>query len=227
MPINMICRFPYQKSTASDRWRGGEILVGNGDRVSVGNVLIRLDATQTQANLAVVTKRVDEMTARLERLEAERDDKPEIEFPTSLPVRQEASDVEAALHSERQLFQLRRESREGRKAQIRERIAQYKNEINGLKARELAYDRGLTVLEREIGSLRALWKKGVVNTQRLNSLEAQAATVGGERGEKIAFHAQVAGRLSETRLQILSIDQDLKTEVGQELRDTSAAWRVC
>ena len=200
----------------------GEILVRDGDRVSAGDVLVRLDATQTQANLAIVTKRIDEMTARLARLEAERDDRPEIDFPTSLLGRQDDPDVKAALHSERRLFQFRRESRSGRKAQLRERIAQYEYEIKGLKAQELAYDRGLAVLESEIASLRALFEKGIVNTQRLNSLEAQAATFGGERGEKIALQAQVAGRISETKLQMLSIDQDLKTEVGQELREIQA-----
>ncbi|MCG8560131.1 MAG: biotin/lipoyl-binding protein, partial [Hyphomicrobiales bacterium] len=59
----------------------GEILVRDGDRVAAGDVLMRLDATQTRAQLAIVTKRLDEMTANLARLEAERDDKPEIAFP--------------------------------------------------------------------------------------------------------------------------------------------------
>jgi len=48
------------------------------------------------------------------------------------------------------------------------------------------------------------------------------AAFGGERGEKIAFQAQAAGRISETTLQILQIDQDLKTEVGRELREVQA-----
>lgn len=61
--------------------------------------------------------------------------------------------------------------------------------------------------------------KGIVSVQRLNSLKTQAATYDGERGEKIAFQAQAAGKITETRLQILQIDQDLKTEVGRELRE--------
>ncbi len=200
----------------------GEILVRDGDRVAAGDVLMRLDATQTRAQLAIVTKRLDELAARLARLEAERDDQPEIAFPAWLLARAGDADVDAALHSERRLFEFRRESRDGHKAQLRERIAQYEHEIEGLKAQEIAYERGLAVLEREIASLRPLFEKGIVNTQRLNSLEAQAATFGGERGEKIAFQAQAAGRISETKLQILSIDQDQKTEVGQELREIQA-----
>lgn len=197
----------------------GEILIEEGQKVEAGDVLLRLDATQTRANLAIVTKRLDEMAARLARLEAERDDRDKIAFPDILLARQDDPDVAAAIHSERRLFEFRKEARAGKKAQLHERIAQYEHEIEGLKAQELAYDRGLTVLEKEIAALRPLFEQGIVNNQRLNALETQAATFGGERGEKIAFQAQAAGRISETRLQILSIDQDLKTEVSRDLRE--------
>ncbi len=200
----------------------GEILVKDGDRVLAGDVLMRLDATQTRANLAIITKRLDEMTARLARLAAERDDKAEIEFPAWLLARQGNPDVDEALHSERRLFEFRRDARAGKKAQLLERIAQYDHEIEGLKAQELAYERGLVILEKEISALRPLFKQGMVNTQRLNSLETQATTFSGERGEKIAYQAQAAGRIAETKLQILAIDQDLKTEVGRELREIQA-----
>ncbi|KKX27243.1 HlyD family type I secretion periplasmic adaptor subunit [Rhizobium sp. LC145] len=197
----------------------GEILVREGQRVAAGEVLMRLDATQTRANLAIVTKRLDELNARLARLEAERDDLATISFPASLLQRRGNSDVDLVLQSEERLFEFRRKSREGNKSQLLERITQFEHEIAGLKAQELAYDRGLKVLEAEIASLRALHEKGIVSVQRLNGLETQAATFGGERGEKIAFQAQAAGRISETKLQIAQIDQDLKTEVGRELRE--------
>src|SRR5258706_12801414 len=49
----------------------GELLIREGDRVRAGAVLMRLDETLTRANLAVVTKSLDELTARKGRLEAE------------------------------------------------------------------------------------------------------------------------------------------------------------
>ena len=51
----------------------GEIHVRDGDRVKAGDVLIRLDETQTRANLAIIEKSLDELAARQARLEAERD----------------------------------------------------------------------------------------------------------------------------------------------------------
>ena len=62
----------------------GEILVREGQRVTAGDVVMRLDATQTRSNLAIVTKRLDEFAVRRARLEAERDEAPEISFPAAL-----------------------------------------------------------------------------------------------------------------------------------------------
>lgn len=200
----------------------GEILVREGDEVKAGDIVMRLDATQTRANLAIVTKRLDELAARLARLEAERDDLAEIAFPDWLLVRKDVADVSSAIHSETRLFEFRRESRRGKKAQLAERITQYEHEIEGLKAQEIAYEKGIEVLDKEIAALSGLREQGIVSDQRLNGLKTQVATFGGERGEKIAYQAQTAGRITETRLQILQIDQDLKTEVGRELREVQA-----
>ncbi|WP_105425610.1 HlyD family type I secretion periplasmic adaptor subunit [Neorhizobium tomejilense] len=202
----------------------GDIRVHEGDEVKAGDIVMRLDATQTRANLAIVTKRLDELAARLARLEAERDDLAAIVFPDWLRARLDNADVGSAIHSEIRLFDFRTQSRQGKKAQLAERITQYEHEIEGLKAQEDAYQQGIEVLATEIGSLTALRQKGIVSDQRLNSLKTQLATYGGERGEKIAYQAQAAGRITETRLQILQVDQDLKTEVGRELREVQAQF---
>ena len=200
----------------------GEILVSEGGRVKAGDVVMRLDATQTRANLAIVTKRLDELSARMARLEAERDDLPELVFPPDLVARKDNPDVASAMRSETKLFEYRKSYREGRKAQLSERITQFEHEIEGLKAQEVAYDSGLAVLQAEIASQKSLREQGIVSVQRLNSLQTQAATFGGERGEKIAYQAQTAGRITETKLQILQIDQELRSEVGRELREIQA-----
>src|SRR5438552_16831057 len=51
----------------------GELKVHDGDRVSVGDVVVRLDDTVTRANLAIVKKGLDELVGRKARLESARD----------------------------------------------------------------------------------------------------------------------------------------------------------
>ena len=62
----------------------GELRVRDGDRVNAGDILVRLDETQTLANATIVTKSLDELLARQARLEAERDSAEQIVFPKAL-----------------------------------------------------------------------------------------------------------------------------------------------
>ena len=50
----------------------GDILVKEGDRVSAGDVIVRLDETMTRANLQIITQQYDRTVARQARLQAER-----------------------------------------------------------------------------------------------------------------------------------------------------------
>lgn len=111
----------------------GELRVGDDQRVNEGDVLLRLDETQTRANLAVFTKGLDELNARQARLEAEKDGVETIQFPEDLLAR-EATDPEVAhvLAGERKLFSLILESSNGQKAQLRERLAQLKEQVSGI-----------------------------------------------------------------------------------------------
>src|SRR5436309_1881439 len=97
----------------------GELRVREGDHVNAGDILIRLDETQTLANATIVTQSVDELLARQARLGAERDNADEIVFPKALieRSRDEKSEAAHAIAAERTLFTLRREARAGQKAQ--------------------------------------------------------------------------------------------------------------
>jgi multidrug efflux pump subunit AcrA (membrane-fusion protein) len=62
----------------------GELRVRDGDRVKGGEIVVRLDETVTRSNLAIITKGLDELSARKARLSAERDGADLIAFPKQL-----------------------------------------------------------------------------------------------------------------------------------------------
>ena len=64
-----------------------EIAVRNGVRVGAGDLLLRLDATQAQASLQMVSKQLDEVRTRIARLTAERDGLPRPAVPAELSAR--------------------------------------------------------------------------------------------------------------------------------------------
>jgi HlyD family secretion protein len=197
----------------------GELRVRDGDRVRVGDIVVRLDETVTRANLAIVTKGLDELTARKARLESERDGSNTIIFPAQLLAGAGDPDRAAAMDSERKLFNLRRTARNGQKAQLRERIAQFQEEITGLIAQQDSKAKEIALIERELAGVRELWKQNLVQLTRLTALEREAARLDGERGQLIAAAAQAKGKIAETTLQILQIDQDIASDVAKELRE--------
>jgi HlyD family secretion protein len=200
----------------------GAILVRDGEAVTSGDVVVRLDGTVLRANLAIVTKRLVELMARRARLEAERDGLDAIVLPDELKDRIKEPAVARVLGSEKRLFQLRRTARTGQKSQLAERVSQLKEEIAGIAAQESAKAREIVLVQKELEGARTLWKKNLMPISKLTALEREATRIEGERAQLISTIARARGRISEVGLQIIQIDKDLASEVAKELGDINA-----
>jgi HlyD family secretion protein len=197
----------------------GELRVRDGDRVKVGDIVARLDQTVTRSNLAIITKGLDELFARKARLASERDAADVIVFPDLLTGRPNDPDVTQIMEGERRLFELRRTSRLGQKAQLREQAGQLNEEIVGMTAQQRAKKREIELITRELDGVRDLYKKNLVQLTRLTQLEREATRVEGELAQLIAAVAQAKGKIAENELKIIQIDQDLSSEVAKEMRE--------
>jgi HlyD family secretion protein len=197
----------------------GKLMVRDGSRVRAGDVVVRLDETIMRANLAIVVKGLAEMNARQARLASERDRADEIAFPAVLLARQSDPDVARAIDSERKLFDLRRNARAGQKAQLRERINQLEEEVRAHVALQQAKGEEIELIQRELDGVRALWHKNLIQLTRLTALEREAVRLKGERAQALSAATQARGKIIETELQIIQIDQDLSSEVAKEMRE--------
>ena len=198
------------------------IFAKNGDHVDAGQVLMRLDDTQTRANLAIIRKRLNELSARTARLVAERDGKDEIAFPADLLSAADNKDVGAILDGERRLFRDRQVSREGQKSQLRERIQQSKQEIEGLVAQEQGKRNEIALIGKELGSLEGLLNQGIISATKVYSLQRESASLNGDLGNLVSSIAQTRGKIAETELQILQIDADQSSQVSDQLRQAES-----
>lgn len=198
----------------------GEILVKEGSPVEEGQVVMRLDDTMTRSTLGVVRSQLDEFTAREARLLAEREGADAIDFPDTLTVRKGEKAVATAITGEEKLFEARNKARAGQRSQLRERIAQSNDEIRGLSAQQDAKEREVKFITEELVGVTGLWEKNLVSISRIMILQRDKARLEGERGQHIAEIARARGKISETELQILQLDQDFRTEVLKDLRET-------
>jgi membrane fusion protein, type I secretion system len=175
----------------------GELRVRDGDRVKAGDIVARLDQTVTGANLAIVTKGLDELTARKARLASERDGADAVIFPQELTDRSTEAGIAQILQGERKLFELRRSARSGLKLQLREQSAQLSEEIAGLTGQQQAKAREITLITRELEGVRDLFKKALVPITRLTQLEREATRLEGEQAHLAAAIAQAKGKIAE------------------------------
>ena len=197
----------------------GEILVREGDRVSAGDVIVRLDETTTRANLQIIAQQYDRTVARQARLQAERLGLAEIKFPDELVQRAADPDVETVLAGEKALFESRTKALAGLKSQLEARSGQLKRQIEGLTAQRKATEEAAALVERDFTSLQKLYEKKLVSLERVSELQLELSRLQGETGRLSAAIAETEGKISETALQAIQVDEDMRKDVNEELRE--------
>lgn len=198
----------------------GQILVHDGQEVKAGQVLLKLDDTMTRANLQILSQQYDRTLARQARLEAERIGEPAIRFPAELRDRMNDPEVAELVKGEEALFESRAKSLAGQKAQLEARVGQLGEQISGLKAQQAATDDSVRLLTKDLTGVQGLYVKKLVSMERVGDLQLDAARMQGEAGRLTAALAETEGRISEIKLQIIQLDEQLRSDVNTDLRET-------
>ncbi|WP_082610288.1 HlyD family type I secretion periplasmic adaptor subunit [Bosea sp. Root381] len=192
------------------------IAVRQGDSVREGQVLFRLDNVQTRAELSIIRSQLAEHLGRGARLIAERDGLATIAFsPKMASFSEDPSEI---IGGETRLFDGNRTNRESRKEQLEIGIVQLGEEVKGLESRQVAKSEELRLVEMERTKFLGLFQKGYIDGTKVFNINREWARLLGERGEIEASLARAKLRISETRLQIISIDDTARTEAQRELR---------
>jgi HlyD family secretion protein len=196
------------------------ILVHDGDQVTAGQTLIRLDDTKARTTLLALRGQLWDAKAREARLVAERDGAATIDFPADLLAQQSEPAVAAALAGQQKIFDARRSLVESKTAAIGERINQVHEEINGHQAEVVALEKRVALLQEEVGGVKQLVASGLERKSRLLQLERDLADADGKRGETLAQIARAKQTIAEAEIDILSLQNDRQKDVADELRET-------
>jgi HlyD family secretion protein len=191
-----------------------ELPVTEGQAVAAGQMLLRLDGTALQGELAVITGQLAALRAERLRLEAERDGGALPAFPPDL--RRQAPE---AVAGQRRLFAARRTTLDRQTGQLNLRLDQIAAQVAGIRAQEAALQRQQALTLQELSSQRALRDKGLTQETRVLGLERQLAGLQGDAGEAAAARAQAEGRATEVALEILRLTDQRREEAALALRD--------
>jgi HlyD family secretion protein len=198
-----------------------QISVHDGTHVKAGDLILRLDETQARAGLQVITKQLDEVMVRIARLVAERDAR-EPRMPPELADRSGDEELNARFASERSLFKARETARQSQKEVLQSRIAQLKEQIEGLEAQTKSNASQLDLIAGELQGVQSLYEKRLAPITRLNALQRDSARLEGERGQLQSTIAETKSKIGEAELQIIRIDQDFRADVIKDLREAEA-----
>ncbi len=189
-----------------------DILVDDGFEVRQGDLLLRLDDTQTRAKLTIVNKQLAQQQARLVRLKAERDDRAAPDFASP-----RSEDEAEAVATERLLFSARRWSLVNQKEQLAQQVIEKEREIDGFEADIQSIDEQFVVASKEHGDLSQLFAKKYVTQTRVLQLEREIAGLRGRHGQRIADIARTREQIAEIKVQLVRLDADFKRDVLTEL----------
>lgn len=197
------------------------ISVANGDRVTAGQLLMKLDPTLIRLNRDVAMGRLGAALALRSRLEAELAglEAPQFEMP-ALPF--DAPEMEMARAGQLSIFKARAAARLGRGAQLVERIAQINNQIDGTNAQIHAYQEQLALIERELGNVSTLFDKGMVRESQLLSLMRDRAAIMGYIAGDEAERARLKNSIRDAQLEVTQAENAFLEQVSTDLRATVA-----
>jgi protease secretion system membrane fusion protein len=202
--------------------RGGvidEILVKEGDAVTAGQPLIRLNEAQAQAQQGSIETQLIGLMAVQSRLQAERTGQSGVEFPPFLQERRALPQAQQAMDVQRQLFATRRSALQGELAILSEQLNGLGRQLEGLAARDASTGQQIGMYGAELAALKPLFEQGFIPRQRMFELERALAYMEGQRNEDLASAARVRSQVSEVRLKMVQAREAFRKEVDTQLTD--------
>jgi HlyD family secretion protein/epimerase transport system membrane fusion protein len=195
-----------------------QIHVREGDHVEAGQVLLILEDIKARANFEELREKLVHLVSIEARLLAELSDASAVQHPAQL----EGFDAEIigpAIKAQQQLFESRRATLKGRERILGQRILQLEAEIGGLREMIAAADEQLNLIAQEIEGQERLYEKGLSPLPKLLALKRAQAGVRAERAKSRASIARNEQAIGETQLQLLSIGEERREQIAEELSE--------
>jgi HlyD family secretion protein len=196
-----------------------QILIKEGDHVTEGQVLFRLEQVQAEANNESLSNQLDSALALEARLVAERDGARKISWPKEFTDRLIEPTLSHTLDDQIHQFEERRGSLEGQKNVIESRIVQLHKEIDGISIEKTSTESQTTYINQELVGLRELAGKNLVPVTRVYAMERERTRLEGSVGRAVADMAKAESSIDEMNIQIQELTQKFQEEVASSLLD--------
>jgi epimerase transport system membrane fusion protein len=197
-----------------------KLFVKAGDLVKAGDVLIKLDDTQINAQLEISKGLYISLLAQQARLIAERDQLSKIIYPEIL--NDHSVRIAKAKQIQQQIFVTRKSTYQGEISVLKQRIEQLQFKIEGLEQQQLSNQALVASYQEEIDDLKELLSDGFADRRRLREIQRNHTLKVGEIAELKSDIASTNIKIGETKLQILQIEKEFQEGIAAQLGETNA-----
>ncbi|MBV9533198.1 MAG: HlyD family type I secretion periplasmic adaptor subunit [Bradyrhizobium sp.] len=194
-----------------------EIFVREGERVTAGQVLFRLDPTQAQSSFELLKNQLDALLTEEARLIAERDRSAAIVWPEEIISRNDRATVRQAIADQTKQFTDRKTSLRGQINLLQSKIGQLKIAIRGMQVERDATNEQLHTITEELKGLEYLLSERLVPKSRVLALQREKSRLEGSIGRSMTDEAKAENEIGEAELQIQQVQNKVDEEVARAI----------
>ena len=195
-----------------------EIAVKEGDFVSQGQTVLKLDAIILEANLDAAETNYFENQALIDRLISEQKGSGQIHWSREITNHRSNRRVKLAMSGQEQLFDARRNAISGQIEQLSQRLEQLRGEDSGLISEIDFTQSELNLVEQEHLRLSDLLRQNLVSRNRVTQLELDATRLRNSVAKLSSRRASVSSLIEETQIEIAQIGRLRDEQILTELR---------
>jgi HlyD family secretion protein len=210
------------------RHRSGGVVrsipVHEGQHVAKGQVLLTMDEVQSRAAVDVLQSQVDAFEAQMARFQAESSGKSSVEFPADLTARISEPAVAQLMRDQQFLFQTRLQFYQSQNDVLGQRIQQADAQIAGTKAQIDANNDSIALTKEELAGYQTLFEKGYAPKTLILRYQRSLADLAGRKGSLLSDLTRLSEQKGETRLQIVSQNEQRVSQAAEGLRQMQAGF---
>ena len=198
-----------------------------GQTVKKGQVLMRLNPTQANAQLGISQGQFITARTMEDRLMAERDHKTTLVFSKEITEKY-SNDPRAreAMAVQTQLFNTRRATLQGELSILRENLQGMNEQLKGMEALKLSREQQVKFINEELKGVRDMAAQGYVPKNRMFQLERGLAEISGQLSDAMANIGRTRNGLAELKLRVLQRENEYQKEVESQLVEVQKEARA-
>lgn len=196
-----------------------QVHVSDGDFVQKGQALITLRPTKAQASLLRLRAQWQSDLARLNRLQSELANHPEIQFDMRLLSLGSDPNVKSLLETQNNLFTKRQSLKSGESEVLEQKVEQSKLDLQGFQQRYYAGTRSLKYLEEQVQMHQKLLLSGNTSKSRLLDLQRERSQLQGDVADLKARIGRSKRTIAEAKLELINADYTYAKTLGEEIQD--------